>query len=80
MVHDMLRSKDIHIAHMTIEIVCAALRAIWVKYERVLSKNVFRISWPSGGAIQAKCEKMHFFLGLVGMCMQKFTQIAHFFS
>ena len=42
---------------MTIEILCTDLRDFWIKSEGVISKNVFYISRPPGGAIKGRCEK-----------------------
>ena len=43
--------------HMTIEILCTDLRDFWIKSQGVISKNVFYISRPKGGAIKGWCEK-----------------------
>ena len=40
---------------MTIETLFTDLRDFWIKSKRVMSKNVFDISWPPGGAIKSRC-------------------------
>ena len=40
---------------MTIKTLCAELRDFWIKSKRVMSKNVFDIIWPPGGAIKSRC-------------------------
>ena len=47
------KSKDIHIDHMTIEIVCTDLCGILIKSEY----QMFYISQPPGGVIKVRCEK-----------------------
>ena len=42
---------------MAIEIPCADLRDFWTRNGGVLSRNVFWINQPVGGAVRGPCEK-----------------------
>ena len=48
---------QIRLDHMTIEILCTDLRDFWINSEGVISKRLFYISRPTGGAIKGPCEK-----------------------
>ena len=60
----MLANKDgiwnighICLCHLSVKILCTNLRDIWIKCKRVMSKKVFYISRPPGGAVRSWCEK-----------------------
>ena len=48
---------DIHVDHMTIEILCADLCDIWAKFVGVTERNVFCKNRPHGGAIPGLSRK-----------------------
>ena len=64
----MWKVRQIRLDHMTIEIMCTDLCAIWMKSEGVTSKNMFYISRPPGGALKGRCEKCRAkVIGVIGV-------------
>ena len=45
---------QMHIEHMTIEILCNNLQDFWTEYGAVISKNVFSKSRRPGGALTGR--------------------------
>ena len=53
---------------MTIERLCTDLRDFWIKSEGVISKGLFYISRPPGGALKGRCEKCRAkVIGVIGV-------------
>ena len=48
---------QIRLDRVTIEVMCTDLCDIFIKSEGVISKNVFYIGRPPGGAMKGRCEK-----------------------